>query len=43
MELPLSLARGLPMMRHIVNVRGVVDGCIVGARVDRDAVINDKL
>ena len=43
MELPLSLARGLPMMRHIVNVRGVVDGDIVGARVDRDAVINDKL
>ena len=42
MELPLSLARGLPMMRHIVNVRVVVDGYIVGARVDRDAVINDK-
>ena len=29
-------------MCHIVNVRGVVDGCVVGARVDRDAVINDK-
>ena len=43
MELPHPLARGLSMMRHIVNVRGVVDGCIVGARVDRDAVINDKL
>ena len=42
MELPLPLARGLPMMRHIVNVRGVDDGDIVGARVDRDAVINDK-
>ena len=42
MELPLPLARGLSMMRHIVNVRGVVDGDIVGARVDRDAVINDK-
>ena len=43
MELPLPLARGLPIMRHIVNVRGVDDGDIVGARVDRDAVINDKL
>ena len=43
MELPLSMARGLSMMRHIVNVRGVVDGYIVGARVDRDVVINDKL
>jgi hypothetical protein len=42
MELPLPLARGLSMMRHIVNVRGVDDGDIVGARVDRDAVINDK-
>ena len=31
MELPLSLARRLSMMRHVVNVRGVVD-----------AVINDK-
>ena len=29
-------------MCHIVNVRGVVDGCVVGARVDRDAVITDK-
>ena len=42
MELPLSLVRGLSMMRHIVNVRVVDDGDIVGARVDRDAVINDK-
>ena len=31
MELPLSLARGLSIMRHIV-----------GARVDDNAVINDK-
>ena len=36
------MTRGLSMMRHIVNVRGVVDGNIVGARVDRDAVITDK-
>ena len=33
MELPLSLARRLSIMWRIVNVRGVVDGCIVGARV----------
>ncbi len=32
MELPLSLACGLSIMRHIVGVRGVVDGCIVGVR-----------
>ena len=42
MEVALSVACGLSIMRRIVNVRGVVDGCIVDARVDRDAVINDK-
>ena len=36
------MTRGSLMMRHIVNVRGVVDGDIVSARVDRDAVITDK-
>ena len=36
------MARGLSIMCHIVNVRGVVDGCVVGVRVDDTAVINDK-
>ena len=36
------MVRGVSIMRHIVNVRGIVDGDIDGARGVDDAVINDK-